>query len=158
MESGARTWSGYWRRRHAPRRHRGRTRATGEPRRRARSFSSGTGAGWADTTGATPQYVGLTRVQLEHSSQATGGSGAAEAGEGVGGAPFGGGSEDGAGALLRGVRSGERDERRAVGQHSASKFGLIWRTVVAHEIFVFRSQRRTDGYTHLPLRPQQGCM
>ena len=32
----------------------------------------------------------------------------------------------------------------------ASKFGLIWRTVVAHEIFVFRSQRRTDGYTHLP--------
>ena len=32
--------------------------------------------------------------------QAQGGSGAPEAGEGAGGAPFGGGSEDGAGALL----------------------------------------------------------
>ena len=32
--------------------------------------------------------------------QAEGGSGAPEAGEGAGGAPFGGGSEDGAGALL----------------------------------------------------------
>ena len=63
------------------------------------------------------QYVGLTRVQLEHSSQATGGSGAAEAGEGVGGAPFGGGSEDGAGALLP-VASGVVRETR--GERSVS--------------------------------------
>ena len=33
----------------------------------------------------------------------------------------------------------------------ASKFGLIWRTVVTDEIFVFRSQLRADGYTHSPL-------
>ena len=47
--------------------------------------------------------------------QAEGGSGAPEAGEGAGGAPLGGGSEDGAGALLpmaSGVVS-ERDGGRA---------------------------------------------
>ena len=33
----------------------------------------------------------------------------------------------------------------------APKFGLIWQTAVTREIFVLRSQRRTDGYTHSPL-------
>ena len=44
------------------------------------------------------QYVGLTRVQLEHLGG--GRIGSTRGGEGAGGAPFGGGSEDGAGALL----------------------------------------------------------
>ena len=34
----------------------------------------------------------------------------------------------------------------------ASKFGQIWRTAVFRERFVVRSRRRTDGYTHSPLR------
>ena len=94
---------------------------TDGPRRHARSFSSGTGAGWASRSCAPTmarhrwrhsQYVGLTRVQLEHSrrrASPTGGSGqhqrqareqAERRSEELG-------SEDGAGALLpttRGVR------------------------------------------------------
>ena len=59
--------------------------------------------------------------------QAESGSGAPEAGEGAGGAPFGGGSEDGAARRRqhyfpcvtdRGVRSGERDRGRAVSRRS----------------------------------------
>ena len=46
------------------------------------------------------QYVGLTRVQLEHSRRRADREHQPEAGEGAGGAPLGGGSEDGAGVLL----------------------------------------------------------
>ena len=55
-------------------------------------------------------------MQLEDSRvQEEGGSGAPEAGEGAGGAPFGGGSEDGAGALLPAVAAGVVRERRGTG-------------------------------------------